>query len=111
MCDMCENCCEAFVGTYEGYYVSKDDKKMRVCRCCKNEYVMMGWIGIKVEELDMKLAMNVIAMTTTTNMTTTKMKTQKLNLVLVVVDTLVVVVKKVLLLIMASMTTTNNQKK
>jgi hypothetical protein len=56
MCDMCENCCEAFVGTYEGYYVSKDDKKMRVCRCCKNEYVMMGWIGIKVEELDMKLA-------------------------------------------------------
>ena len=48
----CENCCEAFVGTYEGYYVSKDDKTMRVCRCCKNEYVMMGWIGIKVPEED-----------------------------------------------------------
>ena len=25
---------------------------MRVCSCCKNEYVMMGWIGIKVEEPD-----------------------------------------------------------
>jgi hypothetical protein len=48
----CENCCEAFVGTYEGYYVSKDDKTMRVCTCCKNEYVMMGWIGIKVPEED-----------------------------------------------------------
>ena len=48
----CENCCEAFVGTYEGFYVYKDDKKMRVCSCCKNEYIMMGWIGIKVEEPD-----------------------------------------------------------
>ena len=46
----CANCCEAFVGTYEGYYFTKGTDEIRLCRCCKVEYLMLGGLGWKLVE-------------------------------------------------------------
>jgi len=46
----CANCCEAFVGTYEGYYFTKGADEIRLCRCCKDEYLALGGLGWKLVE-------------------------------------------------------------
>ena len=53
----CENCCEDFIGTYEGFYFVKDNNRKRLCRCCKNEYIALGGLGWKfmgsVEDIEL----------------------------------------------------------
>jgi hypothetical protein len=46
----CANCCDAFVGTYEGYYFTKGADEIRLCRCCKVEYLALGGLGWKLVE-------------------------------------------------------------
>lgn len=46
----CTNCCDAFVGTYEGYYFTKGTDEIRLCRCCKVEYLVLGGLGWKLVE-------------------------------------------------------------
>lgn len=46
----CDNCCDAFVGTYEGYYFTKGPDEIRLCRCCKVDYLALGGLGWKLVE-------------------------------------------------------------
>lgn len=46
----CDNCCDDFVGTYEGYYFTKGPDEIRLCRCCKVDYLALGGLGWKLVE-------------------------------------------------------------